>query len=288
MTLQEVLTTIIGQMADGDSEWEMPWHGKQKIHINVESGKAYTSINRLILWSSYKNNKFRSRHWGTFSQWRARRQSVEGGQTGTVLVRPVFAKKSKPSDEPTGYRIFHVFNGDQVVNRNEDHPDLFGEDEIIYSLQAEKLVAETRADIHYGGNRAFYSRETDHIEIPDPGDFIATHYSTPTQNFYATLLHELVHWTGHSSRENRQPVTEDKYSSYAFEELVAELGAAFICVDCGLETSPRKDHAQYLNSWIKMLLDSGIFLFEYSLSFIGVFARPRPLNICTTQYVNHK
>ena len=119
MTLQEVLKNIIEQMKEGDSNWVMPWHGRQQIHINVESLKTYTSINRLILWSTYKNKKFTSRYWGTFGQWRARRQSVARREEGTVLVRPEFGNDYQPGDDPTSYRIYHVFNGDQVVNRNE-------------------------------------------------------------------------------------------------------------------------------------------------------------------------
>ncbi|MDZ7790378.1 MAG: zincin-like metallopeptidase domain-containing protein [Xanthomonadales bacterium] len=82
---------------------------------------------------------------------------------------------------------------------------------------------------------------------------MATLYSTRQQNYYSVLLHELVHWTGHPSRENRNGPFEEFRENYAFEELVAELGAAFLCSEFELEDVPRKNHAQYLNHWLQFI-----------------------------------
>lgn len=249
MNIREILRTIIGQMAAGADSWQMPWHGRNSPPRNALSGRSYSGVNRVILWSSRIENQFASTSWATFNQWRARRQPVSAGSKGTVVLQPV---RSATKDELSGWRIYHVFNGDQVLRRNEGHPDLFGE--TASNVQnVDEVIRRTGATIRSEGYMAAYLPGTDEIHMPPVASFFSTKTSTATQNYYSTTLHELVHWTGHSTRLARIPSRDER--SYAFEELVAELGASFLCSELGLETIPRPDHAQYLKGWLSELND---------------------------------
>jgi hypothetical protein len=118
--------------------------------------------------------------------------------------------------------------------------------------QAEAFVAATGASIHHGGGRAFYRPSTDSIH-PPPRDFIGTPTSSAAESYYATLCHELCHWTSPEPRCNRQLGKRFGDQAYAMEELVAELEAAFLCADLCITDDPRADHAQYLASWLAVL-----------------------------------
>lgn len=119
--------------------------------------------------------------------------------------------------------------------------------------QAEAFVAATGAQIHHGGTRAFYRPSTDSIQLPPREAFIGTPTSTPAESYYSTLLHELTHWTSAESRCNRQLGKRFGDQSYAMEELIAELGAAFLCADLQITDEPRADHAQYLSAWLSVM-----------------------------------
>lgn len=249
MNIRDILRTIIGQMAAGADSWQMPWHGRNSPPRNALCGRSYSGVNRLILWSSRIEHRFVSTTWATFNQWRARRQPVSAGSKGTVVLQPV---RSVTKGELSGWRIYHVFNGDQVLRRNEGHPDLFG-DTASKVPNVDEVIRRTGAIFRSEGYVAAYSPGRDEICMPPIESFFSTITSTATQNYYSTALHELVHWTGHKSRLDRFSRIDEQ--SYAFEELVAELGASFLCSELGLETIPRPDHAQYLKGWLSALND---------------------------------
>jgi antirestriction protein ArdC len=119
--------------------------------------------------------------------------------------------------------------------------------------QAEAFVAATGATIHHGGGRAYYRPSTDSIHLPPREAFIGTKTSTPAESYFSTLCHELCHWTSPESRCHRQLGKRFGDQAYAIEELVAELGAAFLCADLRITDDPRADHAQYLASWLAVL-----------------------------------
>ena len=100
---------------------------------------------------------------------------------------------------------------------------------------------------------AFYRLSTDSIHLPPRDAFIGTQTSTPAESYFSTLCHELCHWTSHESRCHRQLGKRFGDQAYAVEELVAELGAAFLCADLQITDDPRADHAQYLASWLAVL-----------------------------------
>jgi antirestriction protein ArdC len=119
--------------------------------------------------------------------------------------------------------------------------------------QAEAFVAKTGAKVHHGGGRAFYRPSTDSIYLPPREAFIGSPTSTPAEAYASTKLHELIHWTSAEARCNRQLGKRFGDDAYAMEELVAELGAAFLCADLGITDAPRADHAQYLDCWLSVL-----------------------------------
>lgn len=119
------------------------------------------------------------------------------------------------------------------------------------------FFAATRADIRHGGNQAYYSGGTDHVQMP-----VFECFCSP-EAYYATLAHELTHWTKHPKRLDRD-FGRRKWGDegYAREELVAELGAAFLCADLALTPEPRTDHAAYLQSWLKVLKEDRRAIFS--------------------------
>ena len=117
----------------------------------------------------------------------------------------------------------------------------------------EDFIATTGADIRHGGDQAYFHRKDDFIQMPDRTSFVGTETSTPLEAYYAVLLHELAHWTGASSRLNRTFGERFGDQAYAAEELVAELGSAFMSAELNITPVPRADHAQYLAHWLKLL-----------------------------------
>jgi antirestriction protein ArdC len=124
--------------------------------------------------------------------------------------------------------------------------------------EAEKLLEASGAVINYGYAGACYSRSKDQISLPDRERF------TSPENFYATALHELTHWTGHESRLDRQFGKRFGDEAYAFEELVAELGAAFVVGHVGFVDAMIEDHAAYVESWLKVLKNDKTAIFTAS------------------------
>jgi antirestriction protein ArdC len=118
---------------------------------------------------------------------------------------------------------------------------------------AEAFVAATGANILHGGDRAFYRPSTDSIHLPSRDAFTGSQTSSAVEAYYSTLLHELTHWTGHPSRCDRQLGERFGGEAYAIEELIAELGAAFLCADLEITDQPRVDHAQYIDHWLTVL-----------------------------------
>ena len=114
-------------------------------------------------------------------------------------------------------------------------------------VNADAFFAGIGADLRHGGNRAYYSTATDHIQMPPFQAFVEN------LSYYSTLAHEHTHWTAKSDRCDRQLGKRFADSAYAAEELIAELGAAFTCAHLGLSTEPREDHAEYIQSWLKVL-----------------------------------
>jgi len=257
-----ITAQIVASLENGVRPWARPWnteHAAGSITRPLRhNGQPYSGINVISLWASAFAQNFVAPIWMTFRQALELDGHVRKGEKGTLVVyADRFTKKD--TDEATGdetdreipfLKAYTVFNVEQIdglpaIYYAKVAPSL---DPAARVERAEKFFAATGASIQHGGTCAFYRPSTDSVHMPPFETF------RNADAYYATLAHELTHWTGHNSRLNRS-FGEHRFGSnaYAQEELVAELGAAFLCADLELELVPREDHASYIANWLEVL-----------------------------------
>lgn len=257
-TIYETITSqIVAAIEAGADTYRMPWHRSRHdiaSPSSVETGKPYRGINVLSLWATAEAKRYGSGQWATYRQWQARGAQVRKGEKAAPVV---FWKrlgdadgKAEPAHEAEPRRGFvargySVFNADQVDGYTPEPLPVLPESERI--ARAEDFFAAIPAEIVHGGNSACYLPQADRVQLPPFGQF------TSGKAYCATLAHELTHWTGAKPRLNRDLSGRFGDASYAMEELIAELGAAFTCGTLGLPGEPRDDHAPYIASWLKVL-----------------------------------
>lgn len=254
-----VTASIISELEKGAAPWVKPWTGSVATGAdrNIQSGKAYQGINRLIL--AISGMRFGSPVWGTYKQWQALGANVKKGEKGTQIVffKPSVAGKDKSTGEDITYMLLkgsYVFNVNQVDGISVTASDTTPKTEHERNQACEDAIKATGATISYGGDVACYSPTFDHIKMPHLADF------TDANQFYSTAFHELTHWTGHKTRCDRNLSGRFGNPDYAFEELVAELGAAFLAQDYGLNGELR--HAGYIGHWLKACKEDSKAIFK--------------------------
>lgn len=254
---QQVTDQIIQQLESGAAPWVKEWNSSSSANHNVISGKAYQGINTIILGMSAAANGFKSNTWATYKQWAEKGAQVLKGTKGTTIIfySPVTGSKVTASGEEKTYhyvlKSYSVFNADQVTGYVAPIAPV----KTFNSITAlESLAAASGADIKHGGDRAFFSPSGDFIQMPNKGDFS----SEPA--YYATLLHELAHWSGAESRLGRDLSGRFGNEAYAAEELIAELSAAFLCAQYQIDGDLR--HAGYIASWLKVLKNDNKAIFK--------------------------
>ena len=256
---ESVTKTIITAIERGAGAFVMPWHrtgSDISRPVNVASGATYRGVNVIALWAQAMSAGFQSSHWGTYRQWAALDAQVRRGERGSPILfyKPARAKDQNPDDEQRKrflVRASWVFNAEQVEGWVAPAPVCISEPERVEA--AEALVASTGASVLHGGDQAYYAPRQDEIHLPLRSQFLASATRTKTEAYYAVLLHELVHWSGAAHRLNRTFGGRFGDRAYAAEELVAELGAAFLCADLGISNDPRPDHASYVADWLSVL-----------------------------------
>lgn len=263
---QTVTDTIIEAIENGISgKIEMPWHQINCIPENAKTGNSYQGINIPLLWVYQIKKHYALPVWATYKQWAELGAQVKKGEKGAPIVfyKTFEVEGENEGDDPQTHRFMRhsiVFNAEQVegydVSVELEAPAL-----IENIGAADRLVKETGADIRHEGGQAFYMPSMDYIAIPPREMFRDTAASRATENYYSTLFHELTHWTGAKHRLDR--LNNDKFGGkdYAFEELIAELGAAMCCASTGVTSSPREDHARYIHNWLKALKSDKRFIF---------------------------
>jgi antirestriction protein ArdC len=241
--------------------WVQPWTSGCQVcplglPVNGLTRRSYSGINILLLWSALEEKGFASPYWLTFKQALAMGGNVRKGEYGTPVY---FADKFVPQkeqqraqeagDEPNAIAFlkrYTVFNAEQCEGLPEGLLTVSEPrqpSEIV--PEAEALIAATGADVRIGGDDAFYVPSQDFIRLPDQAAY-------PDQiNYYRTAFHELGHWTGHTSRLDRNLTTKFGTVDYAREELVAELATAFVCASLGIVPTVR--HADYIGNWLTVL-----------------------------------
>lgn len=250
---QKVTDQIIAAIEQGVDAWHMPWHHSATTPKNAVTGKAYRGVNVLSLWATASSNHYRSGIWATYAQWQELGAQVRKGEKSAFIVFWKFPHTAEETEEgeesenrrgPIAYG-YNVFNADQVDGYSLPDIPVLPPTERIES--ADRFFAALNADVRHGGGRAYYNKTEDFIQLPPFEVF------KEATAYYATFAHECIHWVGASHRLNRDLKGRFGDEAYAAEELVAELGAAFLCADLNVENQPRPDHAAYIQNWVKVL-----------------------------------
>jgi antirestriction protein ArdC len=255
---QRVTDEIVKAVEAGTGSFVMPWHGLCSRPCNAFTGDAYRGINVLVLWSAARAHKYLSWYWGTFLQWKTLGAQVRRGEKATPIVVykqvPVMAEDATTGEPVEDYRLiarlYFVFNAAQVDGWTQPQP--WPNATVVSDAVIDDFIAATGADIRQG-EIAMYSRSADYISVPDRRLFLGSKTSTVTECYYSTVFHELVHWTGHRCRLGRNLSGRFGSKDYAMEELVAELGAAYLCAEFFMIHTPRKDHSAYIGEWLEVL-----------------------------------
>ena len=259
---QHITNQIVAAIEAGAGEFRLPWHrssGNIMRPVNVASKKSYRGVNVLSLWAAADAKGYESGTWGTYKQWTDAGAQVRKGEKAShvVFYKEFTFATDEDSDEETATRLFAratpVFAAEQVEGYASPALPETPAATVTPIERAEAFVAATGAIIHHGGTRAFYRPSTDAIHLPPREAFVGTATSSPAESYYSTLCHELIHFTSAEHRCNRQLGKRFGDQAYAMEELIAELGAAFLCADLGITDEPRADHAQYLDTWLHVV-----------------------------------
>jgi antirestriction protein ArdC len=254
---ERVTRQIIEAMERGAGSYRMPWHvtGADRFApANAASKRPYRGINVLLLWLLAEHHGYTSGEWATYNQWQALGAQVRKGEKAELVVFWRISERSREEtddqEEPASNRSilargYHVFNAAQVDGYAPKAAPVLSESERVES--AERFFAGLGFNVEHGGNRACYSPEEDVIHMPPFSCF------RNAASYYSVLGHEATHASGAKHRLDRDLKPRFAEESYAMEELVAELGAAFLCSALGLANEPRQEHAAYLTGWLKVL-----------------------------------
>ena len=257
---QEVTDQIIAEIEKGAMPWVKPWKADSSCEKNIASKKEYNGINRLILAMMTHFKGYQSPFYGSFKQWQDIGGTVRKGEKGTKIVfyKPVSVEKTNDQGESENFaysclKTYYVFNADQVdgieIAKPEVSPRVYNPAPAL-----DDRILKTGANIKHGGSSAFFSPMGDFIGMPNRDTF------NDDSSYYATVLHELTHWSGAKHRLDRDLSGKFGNSKYAFEELVAELGAAFLCQDYQIQGELR--HAGYIQNWLTCLRENNQAIFK--------------------------
>ena len=265
---QQVTDRIVAMLEAGTKPWQKSWStGNAPVVITGAmqrplraNGQAYRGMNVLNLWCAAQMRGLQSRHWMTYRGAQELGAQVRKGARAELAF--YVGQSTKPGENEgdddktfSFLKCYHVFNADEIDNL----PPRFAPVPAPIDAPAapvcpharnatvDAFFADAGVKLSHGGDRAFYMPSTDAVRMPELAQF------NSAESYYATLAHEAVHWTGHESRCARTFSARFGDDAYAFEELVAELGAAFLCADLAITDAPREDHASYLAHWLKVL-----------------------------------
>lgn len=259
-TITAEIITMIENAQASNSDWTMPFKSLGGKPTNALTGKAYRGLNSLWL------GLLGCRTVATYRQWLELGYQVQKGGKSVTISAPMTVKDKKTGESKMiGFRPASVFPPSEVLHSETGEPWVEPEIDAVDLTErletADQYVANLGFDIrHSGEGRAYYQPAGDFIHMPERAAFSATKTSSATENYYSTLLHESAHATGHKSRLDRLDLKNKK--GYAFEELVAELSAAFLCNQLDVSGAPRDDHAQYLASWLTALDGDNDYIFK--------------------------
>lgn len=243
----EVTETLANLIREHGSDWIKPFGSLCGAPTNAVTGEKYKGMNALLLgclgisWAA------------GYGQWQTIGAQVRKGSKAIAITAPMPIKDKETGD--VSYMLFKpasVFDASQV--EGWEAPQIDARDTTEVLADVDRYVDNLGADIRTADNgQAFYVPALDYVSMPPRSAFTDTPTSNATECYYSTLLHELVHWTGHKTRCTRINEKNNEKRGYAFEELVAEIGAAMLCAQLGVSLEVRPDHAKYLNNWLGAL-----------------------------------
>ena len=265
----EVTARIVSELEAGRLPWVQPWGASggagPGLPRNALTARSYSGVNVLILWSAVIEHGFPSQSWLTFRQAQEAGGCVRKGEHGVTVVyadrfTPEAEKEraTREGGDPKAVpflKRFTVFNVAQCEGLREglaSDPAPLPEREIV--PVAEEVIAASGVDFHIGGDRAFYVPSLDFVQVPPQPAFFEQ------INYYRTCLHELCHATGHAKRLARDLTNSFGSKDYAREELIAEMGSAFLCAALGI--TPTVRHADYIGSWLEVLREDNRAIFR--------------------------
>jgi len=255
----QITNQIVEAIERGADSYTMPWHvsgADSPLPVNAASHRAYRGINVMVLWAIATKLNYDTNLWATYQQWRELGAQVRKSEKSASVVFWKFpeqadADETAIEDETQNRRTsviaraYHVFNAAQVDGY--EIPSIPRLPECQRIERAEAFFNGLGADVREVGSRAFYNKQDDYVQIPPFSAFKKAEFR------YSVLAHEITHWTGAEHRLNRDLAPRFEKEAYAAEELVAELGSAFISAELDLEMEPRRDHAPYIESWLRAL-----------------------------------
>lgn len=268
---EQITASIVAELEKGVQPWFKPWnaeHAAGRITRPLRSnGVPYRGINVLMLWAVAVERGYAAPLWLTYKQAQELGGQVRKGEKGSMVVYANTITRTE-TDEKSGEEAlraipfmkgYTVFNAEQVEGLPAQYYAMAAP--ALSTLErieaADRFFAVLGADIRHGGNQVYYMQGQDRVQMP-PFETFQDQIS-----YYATLSHELTHWTKHPKRLDRDFGRKSwGDAGYAMEELVAELGAAFLAADLGLEAAPRPDHAAYIASWLKVLKEDKRAIFS--------------------------
>jgi antirestriction protein ArdC len=259
----QVTARVIAELEAGRFPWVQPWGVPDPdsaaalgLPFNAATGRSYSGINILILWGALFESGYPAQGWLTFRQALSLGGHVRKGERGTTVV---YADRFVPASEQERaqargeevrgvaflkrFTVFNIAQCDGIEIAATGVPPILPEREIV--PLGEAVIEASGVEFHTGGTKAFYAPDRDFVAVPPQTAFFEQ------INYYRTALHELTHATGHAKRLGRNILNAFGSRDYAREELVAEMGSAFLCAALGIVPTVR--HADYIGSWLEVL-----------------------------------
>lgn len=241
---QEVTNSIIAALSDGQLPWLRPGAG---FPTNRTTGKAYHGLNVILLWLRANQMGFATDRWMTFNQGKALGAQVRKGEKGVHCIKyTIIEKKEKDATGKDAIRRIPYLSSFVVFNecQFDDLPELKAQDLAAAEADLVHDLMQTGAAVRVD-SRIRYDEASDIIQIPTSDAF-----ETP-EMYAATLGHLFIHWTGATSRLKREVAAKPGLNAHAFEEMVAEMGAAFLCAEYGIPSIAH--HAEMVKDWLEVL-----------------------------------
>lgn len=255
MNVYEMINSRITELLEqGTVPWKKPWNAENRQPANLISKKAYRGVNVFLLTCQ----SYFSPYWLTFNQCKERGGFVKRGEKGTPVIFWKWLDKTTEDDSVPSVngkipllRYYTVFNVEQCEGIKA--PAVIQACNLFSPIEKADLVLQympMKPEIRHGGSRAYYSPSLDYIQLPEMQSFCSA------EEYHNTLFHECIHATGHANRLARKSILEPSYfgsHEYSKEELVAEMGAAFLSAHAGIANQTIENSAAYIQGWLKAL-----------------------------------